>query len=187
MSKVILNPPPNLLTNLVYIPEFINKEEEQNLLNQIEQLEWQKVIFFNKEAKRKAVHYGLDYSFDTRSVSPTIPAPPFLTALIEKSAKLVNLNPEDLPEILITYYPIEAGIGWHRDAPVFDKIIGISLLNFCEMRLRKRSNHKEQFRVGLEPRSAYILSGAVRWGWEHSIFPLKSPRYSVTLRSLRKK
>ncbi len=186
MSKTDLISP-TFTSNLIYIPEFITQEEEQFLLNNIEQLDWQKVIFFNKEARRKVVHFGLDYSFDTRTVSPTTLPPFFLQFLIEKSARLVDQKPEELSEILITYYPTNAGIGWHRDAPMFDKIIGISLHNFCEMRFRKRTNHKEQIKVGLEPRSVYILSGAIRWGWEHSIFPLKSPRYSITLRTLRKK
>ena len=38
----------------------------------------------------------------------------------------------------------------------------------------------------LEPRSAYVLGGAARSGWEHSIPPTKSLRYSVTFRTLKR-
>jgi hypothetical protein len=37
----------------------------------------------------------------------------------------------------------------------------------------------------LEPRSAYLLDGPARTGWEHSIPPVSSLRYSVTFRRLR--
>jgi hypothetical protein len=38
---------------------------------------------------------------------------------------------------------------------------------------------------GIEPRSAYFLSGPARWEWEHSIPPLEQLRYSLTFRNIR--
>jgi alkylated DNA repair dioxygenase AlkB len=35
-----------------------------------------------------------------------------------------------------------------------------------------------------EPRSAYLLSGAARTEWEHSIPPMDALRYSITFRNL---
>jgi hypothetical protein len=33
------------------------------------------------------------------------------------------------------------------------------------------------------PRSIYLLRGAARWGWQHSVAPTKVLRYSITLRT----
>ena len=38
----------------------------------------------------------------------------------------------------------------------------------------------------LEPRSAYVMQATIRWGWQHSIPPGKTERYSVTYRTLRR-
>jgi alkylated DNA repair dioxygenase AlkB len=37
--------------------------------------------------------------------------------------------------------------------------------------------------VDLQPRSAYVLRGAARWDWQHSIAPTPALRYSITLRT----
>ena len=39
--------------------------------------------------------------------------------------------------------------------------------------------------VTLAPRSAYVLQGIARWGWQHSIAPTPALRYSVTFRTRR--
>jgi alkylated DNA repair dioxygenase AlkB len=54
------------------------------------------------------------------------------------------------------------------------------------MRFRTvRAEPRLHYEVLLEPRSAYVLEGAVRWQWEHHVPPAKSLRYSITFRSLR--
>ena len=35
----------------------------------------------------------------------------------------------------------------------------------------------------LAPRSAYILRGEARWGWQHSVAPTPGLRYSITFRT----
>ena len=85
-------------------------------------------------------------------------------------------------------YPAGAGIGWHRDAPQFGLVVGVSLLGACRMRFQRGTGSARQTRaLELAPRSAYVLDGAVRWQWQHSIPPTKSPRYSVTFRTLRER
>ena len=76
--------------------------------------------------------------------------------------------------------------GWHRDKNVFNEIVGISLLAPCVFRLRRSvGDGWERVNVTAEPRSAYLLSGAARSEWEHSIPPVDALRYSVTFRNLR--
>jgi alkylated DNA repair dioxygenase AlkB len=96
------------------------------------------------------------------------------------------LVPESLQQILVTEYPPGAPIGWHRDKPMFQDVVAISFLAPCLLRLRRRvGNRWERRSLEIMPRSAYVLSGAVRNEWEHSIPPVSALRYSVTFRSLR--
>jgi alkylated DNA repair dioxygenase AlkB len=87
--------------------------------------------------------------------------------------------------VLITEYPPGAGIGWHRDRSVFGDTIGISLLAPGRLRFRRRADGKWQ-RLSLiaEPGSIYLLRGAARSAWEHSIPAVERTRYSITMRTL---
>jgi hypothetical protein len=74
----------------------------------------------------------------------------------------------------------------HRDAPQFGVVVGISLLGACRMRFRRGAGAARQTRaVVLEPHSAYAFVGEARWQWQHSIPAMKTPRYSITFRTLR--
>jgi DNA oxidative demethylase len=66
------------------------------------------------------------------------------------------------------------------------KIVGISFLSSSRMRFQRVKGERRQTRVlELEPRSAYVLAGAARSAWHHSIAPTKSLRYSLTFRTLK--
>ncbi len=85
---------------------------------------------------------------------------------------------------LISYGP-GAGIGWHKDRPVFEHVVGISLGAEATMRFRRRRHDKfDRFALPLAPRSIYHLAGEARRGWEHSIAPIEEARWSITFRSL---
>jgi alkylated DNA repair dioxygenase AlkB len=80
-------------------------------------------------------------------------------------------------------------INWHRDAPPFDIIAGISLLSDCIFRLRPHDKTKYKrsaiISFPVNQRSLYIIQGAARKDWQHSIAPVKQLRYSITLRTLK--
>ena len=164
-----------------YLPDFLSNEEELILLSFVQTLDWENIHMHGVIAKRKVVHFGMDYSYDTRRVSPTTPAPPVLTFLIDRAAKVMKVKPEDLKEILISYYPVGAPIGWHRDAPMFESVFGVSLGNECVMKFRSEN---ESFKKVLEPRAAYVIQGPARWNWQHHIPAVKEERYSITFRTL---
>jgi alkylated DNA repair dioxygenase AlkB len=87
--------------------------------------------------------------------------------------------------ILIVF---EQPIGWHRDKGVFGDVISISLLSPCAFRLgRKADSGWERYLLTVEPCSAYLLRGAARTEWEHSIPAVETLRYSITFRNLRPK
>lgn len=137
-------------------------------------------------AKRRVAHFGWLYGYESWKLSPGPPVPDFLLPLKVKAASLVNLNPNEFAEALVTQYPPGAGIGWHRDAPMFGPIVvGVSLCSACRMRFRRETTTgRESCAVILEPRSAYVLSGLARSIWQHSISATPALRYSVTFRAV---
>lgn len=95
-----------------------------------------------------------------------------------------GLQPGALVQALLIRYDPGAGICWHKDRPVFEHVIGISLGYPATMRFRRRNGKAfERVALPLRPCSAYHLAGEVRHGWEHSIAPLHV-RWSITFRSL---
>ena len=162
--------------------------EELALLERIRSLEFHEMKMRGIVAKRRVIHYGVNYSFETFKATPGPPIPDFLIPLRQRCASFADLEDGDLAEALITEYSPGAAIGWHRDAYPFDIVIGVSLLSWCRFRFRRgRVGAWETAELPLPPRSAYVLTGPSRTEWEHSIPPLKELRYSVTFRTLKKK
>jgi len=138
-------------------------------------------------ARRTVIHFGWDYDYDGWSIHPTTPPSPRLRALADRCAAAAEIAPEALQQFLVARYPPGATIGWHRDAPMFGSpVLGVSLLAPCTMRFRRKSGESyEVWAQPLAPRALYILGGAARMQWQHSIPPVKALRYSITMRSLR--
>jgi alkylated DNA repair protein (DNA oxidative demethylase) len=139
-------------------------------------------------ARRTVRHFGLDYRFETGELSAGEPLPDPMTWLRDRCAELIERDPADLVQVLVSRYPPGAGIGWHRDAPMFgSRIAGVSLLGPSRMRLRRRVGGQWTVaELRLAPRSAYVLSGKARWTWQHSISATKALRYSITFRTLKR-
>lgn len=179
---------PSAPQTLKFQAEFITEAEEASLLEEVRKLNWREVKMHGVVAKRKVAHFGVDYTFDRRSVSPTHSIPNFLKALVTRVASFMNLPAEKIGEVLITHYPAGAAIGWHRDAPPFgDAVAGISLLSDCTMKFRRKvaDGEYEIFKLPLPRRSAYLFADDARWKWEHTISQHKAERYSITFRTLR--
>ncbi|QMT60533.1 alpha-ketoglutarate-dependent dioxygenase AlkB [Legionella sp. PC997] len=175
----------NNLVGFSFEPDFLTPQEEAKLLQNIQELRWQQVALFGQIAKRRVVHFGMDYHYERRTVKKAEPIPAFLNEIKIRSAGLLKVHPDKIAEVLITEYPINAGIGWHRDAAVFETICGISLNSSTLIHFRKRKEHKEHYKLLLNPGSAYTLDGDIRWNWEHRIAPVKQLRYSITFRTLK--
>ena len=139
-------------------------------------------------ARRTVRHYGLDYAYESGELVATDPLPAEMAWLRERCAQLVARDADELVQILVSRYPEGAGIGWHRDAPMFgSQIVGVSLRAPCRMRFRRTvRGERSVAAIDLAPRSAYVLAGKARWSWQHSIPPAKDLRYSITFRTLRR-
>ena len=173
---------------LVYVPDLLSVEEERDLLDALAGVDLHAVVMRGQEARRTVRHFGYEYGYESWQLVEGDPLPAFLVPLRERCAALAGTGAADLAQILVTHYPAGATIGWHRDAPVFGPtVVGVSLGSECVMRFQRRASDGERLvhEQRLEPRSAYVLSGAVRSTWQHSIPAVPAPRYSVTFRTLR--
>ena len=181
---------PNYPEGFEYTPQFLSTGEENNLYKEILKTDLHTFTFQGFEAKRKVASFGYDYSFDKRTLSRSQEIPDAYRTLIEKVASHTSLLPEEFAELLITEYPVGSVINWHRDAPPFDIIAGISLMSDCVFKLRPHDKAKQSrasiVSIPVERRSLYIIKGVARTDWQHSTAPVKSVRYSITLRTLRK-
>lgn len=171
-----------------YVRDFITTQEERWLIEAAESLELHPLVFQGFEAKRKVESFGYDYNFDRRTVSKGKPIPAAFDFLLYKVASELGMPSADLAELLVSEYPKGSVINWHRDAPPFDIIIGVSLLSDCTFRLRPYDKAKQGRKAvrsySVERRSLYIMRGPARQEWEHSISPVPDKRYSVMLRTL---
>ena len=173
---------------LIYRPDFISEAEEESLAAQIRELPFANFEMHGVAAKRRVAHFGWLYGYQSWRITPGPPPPGFLIPLRDRASELLGSHPEELAEALVTEYSEGAGIGWHRDAPMFGEVAGISLLTACRMRFRRGDREpREKAELLLLPRSVYALTGPARSEWQHSIPPVGALRYSITFRTLRKK
>lgn len=172
-----------------YLPDFLSVAEERAMLYRLDKSKFGIVEMRGMVAKRKVLHFGWMYGYESWRLTRGEPIADWLLPLRERAAAFMQASAENIQEVLISQYAPGAGIGWHRDAPMFGpKVVGISLLGNCRLRFqRKRGNVRDLFECLLEPRSAYLLSGEARLMWQHSIPETKALRYSITFRTLNKK
>ncbi len=172
---------------IVLRPEVISPQEESDLLERFETLRWDPIVIRGQAARRTARHYGLGYDYESRAPRPGEPIPEWIEPARRAAAELAGVAAADLGEVLVQRYPPGSTIGWHRDAPAFGIVVGISLLGRSRLRFQRgKREGRRVWEVALEPRSGYVLAGVARWSWEHSIPPTKELRYSITFRTLRK-
>ena len=176
------------LPGLSQAGEFVTPGEEQNLIASIDAVELSPFKFHGWLGKRLTASYGWSYDFDDASLSPAEPTPDWLLPVREKAARFAGLPPGEIVQALLLRYDPGAGIGWHRDRPVFEHVLGISLGAPATMRFRRRRRGGfDRAAVFLAPRSIYHLTGEARHQWEHSIAPMDATRWSITFRSLSQK
>jgi alkylated DNA repair dioxygenase AlkB len=173
---------------LLYEREFISTAEEAELIDRVRRLEYDSVVMHGVTAKRRVAHYGWLYGYESWRISPGPPIPDFLLPVRARCAALLSVEPAALAEALVTEYPPGAGIGWHRDAPMFGVVAAVSLAGACRLRFQRgKGAERQTAEILVEPRSVYVLDGEARRDWQHSIPATRELRYSITFRTLRQK
>ena len=177
-----------------YRDEFITTDEEAHLLQEIGRVEFSAFEMRGVEARRRVAFFGASYD---RGGHATPPLPDFLLPLRAKLAGWTAVEPDAFAMALINEYPPGAPIGWHRDAPQYGIVAGVSLLSPCRMKLRPYARpgarvagpgtrRSATYEMLLERRSAYLMRGKARSAFEHHIPAVSTLRYSITFRTLRR-
>lgn len=183
MTADLFGEPPT--PGLVYRDDFIGEAEHEALVGRLQAMELAPFRFQGWTGKRMTQSFGWRYDFDDASFSPAEPIPGWLDPLRVKAADFAGVEPGEFAHVLLARYDPGAGIGWHRDRPVFDRVVGVSLGAPETLRFRQRTaTGFRRYALPVEPRSAYLLSGEARHDWEHRIVPGEVLRFSITFRTL---
>ena len=170
---------------LHYQPDFISAQEEAALIGHIRALPLAPFQFGIYEGKRRVVFFGSRYDFTHQRLEAAEELPAWLVPLAGRVERFAALLSGSIKHALCTEYDVGAGIGWHRDKKHFDQVFGLSLASACKFRFRRKAGNKwERFTLNAQPRSLYVMTGASRHVWEHSIPPVETPRYSITFRTM---
>jgi alkylated DNA repair dioxygenase AlkB len=179
-------PAAGLPEGLRYAEAVLTGDEADRLVETFADLPFQAFDFHGFKGNRRIVSYGGRYDFSASRLEAAEPIPDFLLPVRAAAAAFAGLEPEAIHHAMVTEYAPGAGIGWHRDRPEFDKVIGLSFGSEATMRFRRRRGAGwERASLPLAPGSAYLLDGPARQDWQHSIAPGDRLRYSVTFRTLR--
>ena len=175
-----------------YRADFLTREEEAALAERIGGVAFSNFEMRGVVARRRVAFFGRSYDSGAAAV---LPVPEFLLPLRDSIARWAGMDPAAFAMALVNEYQPGAPIGWHRDAPQYDIVGGVSLLSACRMKFRpyvapraraaaeRRSATHE---ILLERRSAYLMTGESRNAYEHHIPAVSALRYSITFRTLRR-
>jgi DNA oxidative demethylase len=171
---------------LRYIPGFLEEAAQRRLIAEIEAIpeeRWERVRFRGNVALRRKLSFGWNYDPSEREVSEAPPMPAFLRELRDRCLEAVGLPPEPFAQASVQRYPPGAGIGAHKDAPMFGpEVVGVSLGSEARLVFKRGDDKHVQ---PLAPGSLILLSGPARAAWTHEMPPVKAPRYSIYFRTLR--
>ncbi|KMS56197.1 2OG-Fe(II) oxygenase [Novosphingobium barchaimii LL02] len=174
-----------VLPGLAERRDIIDRAEEQMLIRRIDESDLTPFRFQGWTGKRLTTSFGWCYDFEVGRPMEAPPIPDWLAPFRDRAAQFAGLDPDLLIQALLIRYDPGAGSGWHRDRPVYEHIVGISLGAPATMRFRsKRADGFARTTMPLEPRAGYHISGPARYDWEHSIAEMDRPRWSITFRSL---
>jgi alkylated DNA repair dioxygenase AlkB len=185
MQKALFNEAAALPSGLVYQADFLDAEEEARLLEGIRALDLREAQYKEYTAKRRVASFGAGYDFDANELTPAPVMAPFLLPLRERAGRWAGIDPAELGYARVAEYRPGTQLGWHRDVPHFERIVGVSLAGAARMRFRRFPPRAREpsFTLDLAPRSIYVLQDEARWAWQHSIAPTPELRYSITFRT----
>lgn len=172
------------ISGLTHIRDYINKDEQNKLLNIIDQAEWSPIL------KRRVQHYGYRYEYKKGLLTSSsyLGALPDWSQSLAKKFSADGLAAKVPDQVIVNEYKPGQGITSHVDCvPCFgNTIISLSLGSSCVMDLTHCLT-KEKVSLFLLPGSVLVLQRQARYDWEHSIAPRKKDKYQgkIFVRSRR--
>jgi DNA oxidative demethylase len=174
-----------VLPGLASYPDMVDETEERALVAAIDATDLTPFRFQGWMGRRLTSSFGFSYDFETQRAARADPIPEWLLLIRDRMAVFAGIDAGSLIQALLIRYDPGAGIGWHRDWPIYEHVVGLSLGAPTDMRFRRRrpDGGFDRASLPLEPRGAYHLSGEARHDWEHSIVEMDRTRWSITFRS----
>ena len=169
-----------------YGRQFLSVAQEAQLLEVIRTLPFEEAQYKEWRARRRIVSYGGRYDFTQQELTQAPPIPQFLQPLRAQLATWADIPEERIQHAMIAEYRPATPLGWHRDVPQFEDVMGVSLLGHARLRFRPwppAPGQRATWKIDLEPRSAYLVRGVARWQWQHAVSPTRELRYSITFRT----
>lgn len=173
---------------LIYESDFLTRTQENELLALIKTLPFKEMQYKQYLARRRIVSYGRRYDFDTNRLKTGPVLIDGLLPLRNQVADWLGVPSDAFEQVLVAEYSVGTPLGWHRDVPDFEDVVGVSLLGSATMRFRPYAPQTPAAKTReliVEPRSVYLMRGPSRWEWQHSVAPVKELRYSITFRTPR--
>lgn len=173
------------VNGLKYVPDFISKKEEKQLLQNIAKGTWEDLYV------RRIQQYGYRYHFIKRTmddVSTHTPLPTWVLPLTQAFVQAQYLD--TTPDLLIVNeYKTGEGISPHVDSALLfgETILIVSLASDCVMELTPALSHADKtnpLALPLTARSLLVMQGEARHHWNHSIVGVTKRRVSLTFRTV---
>ncbi|MBY4897137.1 alpha-ketoglutarate-dependent dioxygenase AlkB [Cupriavidus sp. AU9028] len=177
------------IAGLIYQPEFLTPDEEAALVGIIRSLPLHAARYKAYLARRRVMSFGGNYDFDSNALLPAPALDARLLPLRDRVGQWAGISPERLSHALVAEYAPGTPLGWHRDVPDFERIVGVSLGGAARLRFRPYpydpSMRRHMVALDVQPRSIYRIEREARWEWQHSVEPTRELRYSITFRERR--
>jgi alkylated DNA repair dioxygenase AlkB len=174
---------------MVYDTEFLDPAQEAHWIALAASLPLKEMNYKGYTARRRVVSFGGKYDFNANRLEAASPLPVELEPLRAQVGAWAGIEPESFTQVLVAEYRAGTPLGWHRDVPDFEDVIGVSLLGEAVMRFRPYPPREPKkagvIKFTVQPRSVYLLRGPSRWAWQHSVAPTRALRYSITFRTSR--
>jgi alkylated DNA repair dioxygenase AlkB len=172
-----------------YAENFLTAPEETGLLAAIRSLPLEHAKYKEFIARRRVASFGGRFDYSNNELLPADRMPDWLLPLRTRAAEWAGLLAGEIDHALVAEYAPGTPLGWHRDVPQFESVVGVSLAGWCRLRFRPYPPEKPgraEIALDVAPRSIYTLQGEARWRWQHSVSPTRELRYSITFRTLRR-
>jgi alkylated DNA repair dioxygenase AlkB len=183
-------PGPPLPEGMVYETGFLDAAEEAHWIALAASLPLKEMNYKGYTARRRVVSFGGKYDFSANRLEAASPLPAEFEPLRARAGAWAGIAPEAFTQVLVAEYREGTPLGWHRDVPDFEDVIGVSLLGEAVMRFRPYPPREPKkagvIKLTVQPRSIYLLRGPSRWAWQHSVSPTRALRYSITFRTSRR-
>src|SRR6266704_1744409 len=106
MAMLFRDAPADVPEGFAYHADVMTEVEERALLDGLKALAFGEVRMRGQVARRRTIHFGWTYGYETWRVEPGPPIPAFLLGARSRAARLAGVDADTMAEVLVTHYPL---------------------------------------------------------------------------------